>query len=527
MKLGPLILVCLLAAMGSCLSARSIPEQGAAVGEIVRLSPYEVWARSIEFEKWIKVSSPHFVVYTDATLSETQALLRRLEMVRLAVARLMQRPIPGTIPMRLVLPTASSDWRKLEHKGEIEWSAAVSLTDTLTQFMMVQVDWQRHDSAVLLGPVVFMQLRLMNPGNQLWFNQGVALYFETAKFKEHTVVLGEGNPRMMGLTQGWMPWSKFFAVTRHSPEYLEHHQIDRYLGQCAAFMHHTLSNPDPVWREWTMTWAGLLDAGYAPSEELFKRTFGIEGWKQWERTINLYLRRGRFTQHKIVMDGTTGDFATVSHDLPVQEMRELFVLAQVINQATPDGKTSFEALVRKGIKSADLRDLLVEACMKWERESLADELMDQLIAEHSPNATVYSLRAQRRLAWNLPRISVGSRLPQDEAGAIRSLCQQALVLDPLGVETLNTLVWAEALGEQIGSVNVEAIKQAYHTAKGRMTFDQIMAALAVAHWRLGDEATARMLGQKLLDSPFTGADMRKLVVEISGNAVTSMPSQRE
>jgi hypothetical protein len=526
MKLGPLILACLLAAMGSCLSAQSNPEKGAIAEEVVRLSPYEVWARSIEFAKWNKISSPHFVVYTDATLSETQALLRRLEMLRLAVSKLMQRPIRGTIPMRLVLPTASSDWRKLEHKGEIEWSASVSVTDTLTQLVMVQDDWQSHDFAGLLGPVVFMQLRLMNLSEQLWFNQGVGLYFETAVFKGNTVLLGEANPRMMGLTQGWMPWSKFFAVTRHSPEYLEHHQIDRYLGQCAAFMHHALSSPDPAWRERTMTWAALLDAGYAPSEALFQRTFGIEGWKQWEQTINLYLRRGRFTQHKIVMEEMAGDITTVSHDLPVQEMRELFVLAQVINQSTPEARASFEALVHKGIKSADLRDLLVEACLKWERESLADELLDQLIAEHSTNAAAYTLRAQRRLARCLPRISAGSRLPPDEAEAIRSLCQQALALDPLCVETLNTLVWAEALGERISPGNIEVIKQAYNAAKGCITMDQIMAALAVAHWRLGDEATARILGQMLMDSPYTGVEMRILVAEICGSSMTGKPNLR-
>ncbi len=56
--------------------------------------------------------------------------------------------------------------------------------------------------------------------------------------------------------------------------------------------------------------------------------------------------------------------------------------------------------------------------------------------------------------------------------------------------------------------------------------DQIMAALAVAHWRLGDEATARMLGQKLLDSPYTGVEMRILVAEICGSSMTGKPNLR-
>jgi hypothetical protein len=94
------------------------------------------------------------------------------------------------------------------------------------------------------------------------------------------------------------------------------------------------------------------------------------------------------------------------------------------------------------------------------------------------------------------------------------------------VETLNTLVWAEALGERISPGNIEVIKQAYNAAKGCITMDQIMAALAVAHWRLGDEATARILGQMLMDSPYTGVEMRILVAEICGSSMTGKPNLR-
>ena len=53
-------------------------------GPTIALSPFEVRAESIEFKDWIKIDSPHFVLYTDASTKVATRLVKEMEMVHQA-----------------------------------------------------------------------------------------------------------------------------------------------------------------------------------------------------------------------------------------------------------------------------------------------------------------------------------------------------------------------------------------------------------------------------------------------------------
>src|SRR6185503_9517942 len=106
-------LFCLLVGIvagGSALTAAPAPKAPAAAEPAVTMSPFEVQANSVEFRKWIKVGSPNYVVYTDASGSDASQLLRELEMLHAAGEVFFGRRALRFPPVTVILPTASSDW---------------------------------------------------------------------------------------------------------------------------------------------------------------------------------------------------------------------------------------------------------------------------------------------------------------------------------------------------------------------------------------------------------------------------------
>lgn len=98
----------------------------AAEGPVVALSPYEVTASTMQFKNWIKVSSPHFSIYTDISALEAMTIAREMEMLHLAAQHFFGRVALHRAPMVFVLPATGSDWRKLDSKGSVEWKVAIS-----------------------------------------------------------------------------------------------------------------------------------------------------------------------------------------------------------------------------------------------------------------------------------------------------------------------------------------------------------------------------------------------------------------
>lgn len=486
-------------------------------GDVVRMSPYEVSANSVDFRQWLKLQTPHITLYTDADLHDAARMAGEFEMLHLAAVKFLARPSFKREPTIIVLPTSKSDWRKVESTAKVEWKVAVSQpTSRIAGLIVVQYNWQSFLSGgadtvyASQGHLEQQAMRLEGP---LWFGTGMGGFFTTAKFEENAVVLGKPTSRARRMRrQEWQPWPDFFKVTTSSKEYTTKEGYRLFTGQSAAFVHYLLTNPDPVWRERLVRWATLQKAGVEPTEAEFSKVFGYT-WDAWQKEMDEHVRDRSEMTSTIRFTKEEASFPRTKVDLAVREMRELFVLAQILNQRTPESEAALDLLLAKGLKTESLRALLLEACMKWKRMEAAEAQLQLLTSAESSNPAVYAVAAENlfrsRVPVIKPRASVG-----DAAAEIRELCRKALAIEPLHPEASNILAWTEALGPEVGLENVAVIETMSGKLAGVAPLQEIVGALAFAHWRTGNLDRARALAESLRDSPFANKKGKEIAAAL-------------
>lgn len=497
------------------LSAAEKAKPATAAEAPVTMSPFEVNAESVEFRSWIKLSSPHYLLYTDANEKEALTALRELEKVELVGQTYFRRRTLNLPPVIIVLPTSRSDWRKIEAKGGVEWQVAVSQPGrSLVDLVLVQYDWQNSGLGIVRAVQGHAMADRMSLRGPFWFSRGIGSFFETVEFSGDTILLGRQNSRTHRLIEEkWIEWPRFFSLTGNSPEFTKEKTVNTVEGQAAIFAHYMLANPDPVWVDRMMQWNEELRAGRDPGEADFKAIFG-QDWKTWQRTMIDYLRSGKYNVRSLQVPKGAFDFAVGRHDLPVREMRELFVLAQVLNQHVPASEQALDSILAKGLRSEALREILVEACLHHDRRDVAREQLARLQELHSSNPKVYSLPAQMLFRGKIAVISTQARLTAEESGEIRALCKKALEIEPLYAPAWETLVWAEALAPKVDASTIAELERAYRTLQGYTSTSDAVAALGVVAWRTGDKAWALKIAQALADSPYADRDGKRIAREL-------------
>lgn len=484
-----------------------------AESPVVVMSPYEVSANSVAFEHWVKYRSPHFLVYSDASPKEVERAVSEFEQMHLAAVKYFNRPTFKRAPTIVVLPSERSDWRKLESTIAVEWRVAVSQpTRRLQALVLVGYDWQgwlNGGDNVLLSALGSAELAEMKIEGPLWFNKGVGMFFETTRFEDNAVTLGKLSVRARTLwLHGWLPWPNLFKATSASPEFTKKDNIQSFTGQSAAFVHYLLTQRDPVWRERLMTWTAMLQAGREPTEEAFKGVFG-QDWEAWQVTMKAHVRDRRDKTARIELTAEERNFPRTKVDLSPGEMREMFVLAQILNQRKPASEAALDLLLAKGLKSEALRGLLAEACLRWKRNAAAQEQLQALIAANSTNPMTFVARAEALLRARVPAINLHASLEEGRE-EIRQLCQKALELEPRHPDASYVLAWTEALGPNPSTENVTRIQKLIRDQEGISTAQEIVVVLAIAQDRIGESVAARKTAQAVVDSPFASTWAKQL-----------------
>lgn len=483
-------------------------------GSVVELSPFEVTAQSVEFNHWIKISSPHFVIYTDTSTKEATVLLKQMEMVHKAAQFFLRRKSLNLPPLLIVLPTGRSDWRKIASRGGVEWKVATSLVGSSRKLLLVQYDWQSDGLGSVWAMIGVQEVAAMNLNGPLWFRQGLAGFFRTVTFSPDTLTIGkQGFDGYFIHKYGWMNWSKFFSITTRSPEFIkDSNEHDQFEGQCTVFVHYLLTNSDPVWTARLLGWATYLNANNEPTEETFKQIFQ-QDWKGWQEQLDKMLNGGTYTSGNIRFPPAALEFPIATSNLPAREMRELFVLSQILNQQTKDSYASLDALLQRGLKTESLHELFADACECRNHSDAGLTELRGIITGGSANPAVYSQAASALFHRSVTKPSAESRLGE-ETEEIRACCNKALEFEPLHVEANETLAWTEAFAPTVEKHNLEVIARVCRALDGNAPTDAALAALAVARWRTGSLKQARSLCERLDSSPLSRKQVKILAKEL-------------
>jgi len=483
--------------------------------DVAVMSPFEVAALSSEFANWTKTRSPHFVLYTDAGRKEAERILRQAEVRRWAEEQFFGRKMFRAAPRILVMPTQSSEWKELEVRSKVEWRVAVSNpAGELGALTVVAYDWQERGMSVFHGAIAEALLPGMELGGALWFDWGVKCFFETAEVTAGEVRLGRVNGARVAEVwrSRWLPWPRFFAVTPSSPEVVREGEVGRYEGQCAAFAHYFLSQADPAERRRFLLWRVRCPPGHEPTETEFKAVFEKD-WKEWQGIMARHAANGRGTIATFPLGPEQKEIALESPDLRTREMRELFVLVQVLQQPGQAGEQALDSILARGLKTEELRRFVAEACVERERTRDALAQLRAMVAGGSDNPQVPIEAARLLWARSPAGITPDTRLGA-EAAEIATLARRSLELEPRRREAAQFLAWSLALGAECTSRESAEIVEVATKMDPQLSREQVLGALAVALWRAGQEGQARQLTEGMKTSTGVGPVMRALAADV-------------
>ncbi len=522
------LLTCLTAAAALFLSlahpALGAPKEIKTANDTpVTLSPFEVVANTVEFKAWKKFSSEHFILYTDSGEKDSVRLLRNLEMLRLVeMAFFLRRPL-ALSRIVIVMPTSSSDWRKIASKGSVQWQVATSSAGWLAcRSVLVQYDWDEDGAGLVQCSVAKIVLDDIDLTGPLWFTTGIGRFFETAEFNKDKVTIGRENPGVLALrAEGWLEWPVFFAVNSSSPEFTQERSVQRYVGQCTAFVQYLLTNKEPAWVDRLLLWDALMDAGAPPNEADFKANFG-QDWPTWQKTMEHYLSGGEYVVKTYTLPPDVAQTPVTRHDLKAREMRDLFVLAQIQAQNIPASDAALDSILASGLKTSGLREMLIEACHERGRPDVVVAKCRELIAEGSTNAGVYATAADVLFWKDIRDIKLTSNIGED-GPQIEAWCRQALAIEPLLEPANATLAWTLALKPKPSTQDLADIKSICKRMSGVVVTSPMFAALAMAHRRSGDPKYALHIADALLKSKYTAKRDRRLAEQLIQD-ITGIPA---
>ncbi len=492
-------------------------------GNVVQLSPFEVTAEKMDFSSWIKVQSPNFVIYTDASGKEATQLAKHFEMTLQAAQFFFRRDRRSSLPVIIVLPTSRSDWRKIKSTN-VQWQVTASIREHTRGIVLAEYDWQEQP-APLFAMVGDHAVTLMNLDGPRWFGCGITEFFETVEFDGSTLKIGKQNAMSIALIRGgWMNWPHFFKIVGSSPEYRQdipaHFQ---YFGQAAAFTHYLLTSGDSANVERLLRWSALLETGAEPTNENFKQLFGVD-FAGMQKRINDLMAGGHYMSSKISFPPEAMKYPITIANVHTPEMRELFVLCRAMVQDTPESGEAIDSLALSGVKNEELREVFVDTCLTHNRKAEALKQLRILIDNGSTNPDVFSEVARVRLEASSEHIDLETRLGS-EVEEIERWATRAVELDPLDFRASECLAWAEALGATVTKANVDVISQTCHRLNNRAPTDGALAALAIAHWRMGDTAKVHEITAILLRSPYTRPNSKACALaleqELSSPATTA------
>jgi hypothetical protein len=323
-----------------------------------------------------------------------------------------------------------------------------------------------------------------------------------------------------------LPWGRFFEVTDTSPEFTKEDRVGFYEAQAAVFTQFLFSNPDHVWVNRLVAWLDYLQSGAPATEAQFAAIFG-QDWKKWQETMESYLDGGSYRVFQVKVAPSAIQFTEAKPDLPVREIRELFILTKILVQEVPESATSLDALLAGGLRSPCLRELLTEACLQWKRPDAALQNVRQLIAEGSTNAHVYRW-GDALVTSHAGPFGLDCRYGP-ELAEVRTWDRRGLELEPLDSDLNESFAANEACAAVVDQQSITTIEDCYRRIKGRVPTDKVITALAMALWRIDETATAGALAAKLEGDSLVRKDEREIAAELVkriGEAKLKNPSPR-
>lgn len=239
-------------------------------------------------ERWIRIESPHFELYTDSGAASAREALKRFEQIRhVFVTRAQGRQLTP-LPVRIFMFKSEANFRPYQVHPDI---AGYYQAGNDRDYIAMQAngpDLYR----VVFHEYVHLLLRHAGWNVPVWFNEGTAEVYSTIEMSSSEVRIGELIPAHLATlrTERLLDLPTLLAVDHRSPHYNERGKSGTFYAQSWALTH--MLNFSPEYQPGLPNFLEMLLTGEDPSRA-FQQAFG-KTIQQVTADLSSYFRQDRF-----------------------------------------------------------------------------------------------------------------------------------------------------------------------------------------------------------------------------------------
>jgi Flp pilus assembly protein TadD len=192
-------------------------------------------------DEWIRVTTPHFEVYTTAGERRGRDIAREFERVREFYERASPVKTPPDAPVRIILFRTQAEYTQYAVNGvAVAFYASAPTRD----YIVLQDSPQKYPTAIH----EYMHLVIRHSGLRLplWLNEGWSDVYSTLRPTRDGVAIGDLLPgRISTLEQGtWLDFDALISTTQSSPTYNEAVRAGMFYAESWALAHMLYLAPD-------------------------------------------------------------------------------------------------------------------------------------------------------------------------------------------------------------------------------------------------------------------------------------------
>jgi tetratricopeptide (TPR) repeat protein len=194
----------------------------------------------------IQVTSPHFVLVTDAGEKQARHILDNFERMRWMFQVLFPKAnVDPPAPIQVIATKNRKGFQTLEPadyltKGKLDLAGLFLITEQ-KNYVLLRLDADAdHPFATVYHEYTHLQFRSAQDWMPLWLNEGLAEFFQNTEFRDKEVLLGQpSTDDILYLRQNSIiPLATLFRVDHNSPYYHEENKGSVFYSESWALTHY-------------------------------------------------------------------------------------------------------------------------------------------------------------------------------------------------------------------------------------------------------------------------------------------------
>lgn len=446
-----------------------------------------------EKEKWVKLTSGEFRIFSNASERETQEIATNLLRMREAVGKITQLKVRSPLPMYVFVFKNERSFAPYRDAIFQRRNANVTggfLSSRNANFVILQADSAPGVDHVVYHELTHYFVENTLAGLPLWFKEGIAEYYSTFSVSGDKVSIGKAVPEhVVWLRDGnVMPLADLFAVDSRSPDYSEGRRQGVFYAESWALFHYLVVGNEQR-RPQLPVFLSLIRAGKS-NEEAFTTAFKTT-YADLERELRTYVRRP-----------TMGYVSYSLAELPIPAISSpqlaardevLYALGNLLahsNAATTgDGAVFLEESVRVNPKNAEAHAALGFIHELRNDRASATAEYEKAVALNSSDAEVYVAYG----ATILERADENRRGP--EIARARGLFERAVQLDASSSRGYAGIGATYVISEEEATPGIAALEKSLSLAASQ---EDVAFNLIQLYARVGRRADAQRVFDSIL-----------------------------